>query len=139
MTAVREDLPESRYGRSADQRADRKLKIAGAVLGALFLAMIGWFGYDYIAGQKISAEVIKFDTISDTEVKVHLEVRKDADATGTCTLRSIAESGDEVGRKDVRISQKSTDRIDEIYSVRTKSRATSTELTGCTADSGSTG
>ncbi|MDJ0465130.1 DUF4307 domain-containing protein [Streptomyces sp. H27-C3] len=139
MTAVREGLPESRYGRSPDQRADRKLKIAGAVLGALFLAMIGWFGYDYIAGQKISAEVIKFDTVSDTEVKVHLEVRKDADATGTCTLRSIAENGSEVGRRDVRIGQKSTERIDEIYPVRTTSRATSTELTGCTADSGSTG
>ncbi|WP_274561640.1 DUF4307 domain-containing protein [Streptomyces spiramyceticus] len=139
MTAVRQSTPEGRYGRSADERADRKIKIAGAVLGVLFLGMIGWFGYDYVTGQKISAEVIKFDTVSDTEVKVHLEVRKDADATGTCTLRSMAESGAEVGRRDVRIDEKATARLDEIYTVRTTARATSTELTGCTVDSGSTG
>ncbi|MGX1880922.1 DUF4307 domain-containing protein [Streptomyces sp. NPDC055287] len=139
MTAVRQDLPEGRYGRSADERADRKLKIVGAVLGAALLAMTAWFGYDYIAGQKISAEVIKFDTVSDSEVKVHLEVRKKADATGTCTLRSLAEDGTEVGRRDVRIDKSGSGRFDEIYSVRTTARATSTELTGCTADLGSTG
>ncbi|MGR8008611.1 DUF4307 domain-containing protein [Streptomyces hypolithicus] len=137
MTAVRQDLPEGRYGRSADARADRKLKIVGSVLGAGLLAMVAWFGYDYVTGQRISAEVIKFDTVSDTEVKVHLEVRKDASATGTCTLRSLAESGAEVGRKDVRIDDTDSGRIDEIYTIRTTSRATSTELTGCTADGGS--
>ena len=45
MTAVRERLPEGRYGRSADERADRKLKIVGAVLGVALLGVIGWFGY----------------------------------------------------------------------------------------------
>ncbi|MBT2395850.1 DUF4307 domain-containing protein [Streptomyces sp. ISL-100] len=139
MTAVRQDLPEGRYGRSADERADRKLKIVGAVLGAGLLAMTGWFGYDYVTAQQISAELIKFDTVSDSEVKVHLEVRKKADAAGTCTLRSLAEDGAEVGRRDVRIDASGGGRIDEIYTVRTTSRATSTELTGCTADGGSTG
>ncbi|MBT2524041.1 DUF4307 domain-containing protein [Streptomyces sp. ISL-99] len=139
MGAVRQDLPEGRYGRSADERADRRLKVVGAVLGAALLAMTAWFGYDYIAGQRISAELIKFDTVSDSEVKVHLEVRKKADATGTCTLRSLSEDGAEVGRRDVRIDRTDTDRIDEIYTVRTTARATSTELTGCTADGGSTG
>ncbi|MFD5100517.1 DUF4307 domain-containing protein [Streptomyces albidochromogenes] len=138
MTAVRQDLPEGRYGRSADERADRKLKIVGAVLGAVLLAMTAWFGYDYIAGQKISAELIKFDTVSDSEVKVHLEVRKDPEATGTCTLRSLAEDGGEVGRRDVRVDAPGKDRVDEIYTVRTTARATSTELTGCTAEAGST-
>ncbi|MGW7052582.1 DUF4307 domain-containing protein [Streptomyces sp. NPDC054887] len=139
MTAVRQDLPEGRYGRSADERADRKLKILGAVLGAALLAMTAWFGYDYITGQRISAEVIKFDTVSDSEVKVHLEVRKEAGATGTCTLRSLAEDGAEVGRRDVRVERAGVDRFDEVYSVRTTARATSTELTGCVADPGSTG
>ncbi len=34
MSAVREGLPEGRYGRSADERTDRKLKIIGSALGA---------------------------------------------------------------------------------------------------------
>ncbi|MEV6397767.1 DUF4307 domain-containing protein [Streptomyces sp. NPDC051907] len=133
MTAVREELPEGRYGRSADQRADRKLKIVGAGLGVGLLAMIGWFGYDYIAGQKISAEVIKFDVASDSEVQVHLEIRKDENTAGTCTLRSRAQDGAEVGRLDVRVDQRGESRVDEVVKVRTTARATSAELVGCTA------
>ncbi|WP_405601487.1 DUF4307 domain-containing protein [Streptomyces sp. NBC_01410] len=132
MAAVREQLPEGRYGRSADDRADRKLKIVGAGLGVALLGVIGWFGYDYIAGQKISAEVIKFSVTSDTEVQVHLEVRKDADATGTCTLRSRSADGSEVGRLDVAVSQGRT-RIDEVVKLRTTARGTSAELVQCTA------
>ncbi len=133
MSAVREELPEGRYGRSADERADRKLKIVGAVLGVALLGMTGWFGYDYIASQKISGELIKFDVTSDSEVQVHLEVRKDADATGTCTLRSRAEDGSEVGRVDVPVDQLGDKRIDQVVKVRTTARATSAELVECAA------
>ncbi|MDT9693508.1 DUF4307 domain-containing protein [Streptomyces sp. P9(2023)] len=131
MSAVREQLPEGRYGRSADERADRKLKIAGAVLGVLFLGMMGWFGWHYVVENKISAETIKFDVVSDTEVQVHLEVRKDVDAQGVCTLRSRSEDGAEVGRKDARFDEAKS-RIDTIVSIRTTARATSAELVGCT-------
>ncbi|MEV3989432.1 DUF4307 domain-containing protein [Streptomyces sp. NPDC049837] len=133
MSAVREGLPEGRYGRSADERADRKLKIVGSVLGVALLAMVGWFGYDYVAGQKISAEVIKFDLSADDRVQVHLEVRKDPAAKGSCTLRALAEDGSEVGHKDVRFDQ-ADDRIDQVVTVRTTTRATSAELLGCTSE-----
>lgn len=132
MTAVREQLPEGRYGRSADQRADRKLKILGAVLGVGFVGMVGWFGYDYIAGQKISAEVIKFSVVSDSEVQVHLEIRKDASAKGTCTVRSRAEDGVEVGRLEVPVDDGKA-RIDQVVKIRTTALATSAELAQCTA------
>ncbi|MGW7370036.1 DUF4307 domain-containing protein [Streptomyces sp. NPDC054841] len=138
MTAAREGLPRDRYGRSADERADRKLKIVGAVLGVGLLGMIGWFGYDYVSGQRISAEVIKFDVSADDEVQVHLEVRKDKGAQGYCTLRSRAEDGSEVGRRDVRFDARES-RIDEVVTVRTTAKATSAELVGCTADSGPKG
>ncbi|MFF5974083.1 DUF4307 domain-containing protein [Streptomyces sp. NPDC012769] len=132
MSAVREQLPEGRYGRSADERADRKLKIAGAVLGTLFLALMGWFGWYYVVDNKISAEMIKFDVVSDSEVQVHLEIRKDADARGVCTLRSRSEDGAEVGRKDVRVDE-TGGRVDRVYAIRTTARATTAELIGCTA------
>lgn len=135
MTAVSEKPVEGRYGRSrsADERADRKLKIIGGVLGVLFALMIGWFGYDYVSGSKVSGEVIKFDVVSDSAVKVHLEVRKDADAKGYCTLRSQAEDGEEVGRKDFRFDQ-NEGRIDQVVTLRTKARGTSAELLGCHSD-----
>ncbi|MET9432704.1 DUF4307 domain-containing protein [Streptomyces sp. NPDC006551] len=132
MSAVREQLPEGRYGRSADERADRTLKVAGAVLGVLFLGLMGWFGWYYVADNKISAEMIKFDVVSDSEVQVHLEVRKDTDAQGVCTLRSRAEDGAEVGRKDVRVEE-AGERIDRVWTIRTTARATSAELVGCSA------
>ncbi|MFG2337245.1 DUF4307 domain-containing protein [Streptomyces yangpuensis] len=130
MSAVREGLPEGRYGRSADERTDRKLKIIGAALGAALLGVIGWIGWDYVAGRSVSAEVIKFQVISDTEVKVHLEVRKDASVTGVCTMVSQDEQHAEVGRADFTFAQRQS-RVDEVVSVRTTGRATMIELVGC--------
>lgn len=135
MTAVPETLPENRYGRSADQRADRKLKIIGSVLGAVLLGVVGWIGYDYVTGQGISAEVIKRQVVSDQRVDIHLEVRKDKDAQGYCTLRAQHEDGSDVARKDFRFDER-TDRIDRVLSLRTTARATSVELLGCTTDGG---
>lgn len=133
MAVVREELPRGRYGRSADQRADHKLKIVGAVLGIALIGLIGWFGYHYVVDRSVSGELIKFKRISATAVEAHLEVRKDRDATGSCTLRSLAESGAEVGRLDVRFGAGETE-IDRVVTVRTTDSATSTELLGCTSD-----
>ncbi|AXG79976.1 DUF4307 domain-containing protein [Streptomyces paludis] len=133
MTAVREDLPQGRYGRSADQSADRRLRIVGGALGAALLVLLGWYGYHYVVDRSVSGELIKFKRISATAVEAHLEVRKDRDATGSCTLRSIAENGAEVGRKDVRFGAGET-RIDTVVTIRTTESATATELVGCTSD-----
>ncbi|MFF5106057.1 DUF4307 domain-containing protein [Streptomyces sp. NPDC000134] len=124
--------PESRYGRSSDERADRTLKIVGAVLGVALLALIGWFGYHYVGQNKISGEVISFDAGQES-VEVHLEVRKDAGVSGYCTLRSQAEDGSEVGRADFRFSGDDT-RIDRAVTLRTKAPGTTAELLGCHAD-----
>ncbi|MEU7433815.1 DUF4307 domain-containing protein [Streptomyces sioyaensis] len=132
MTAVREGLPEGRYGRSADARADRKLKIIGSVLGAALLGVIAWCGISYISGQDLSGRVITWDAVSDHAVKVHLEVVKDADAKGVCTLRSQAEDGSEVGRKDVTVDQRAG-QVDTEVTLRTTKRATNAVLVGCTA------
>ncbi|MEU8914738.1 MULTISPECIES: DUF4307 domain-containing protein [Streptomyces] len=132
MTAVREGLPDGRYGRSADERADRKLKIIGAVLGAALLGVIGWSGISYISDQDLSGRVIGWDAVSDHAVKVHLEVVKDTDTTGVCTLRSQAEDGSEVGRKDITVDQRSG-QVDTEVTVRTTKRATNAVLVGCTA------
>ncbi|MFF0472474.1 DUF4307 domain-containing protein [Streptomyces sp. NPDC004284] len=132
MSAAREQLPEGRYGRTADERADRKLRITGAVLGVLFLGVMGWFGWHYVVDNKISAELIKFDVVSADEVQVHLEIRKDEGVKGVCTLRSRSEDGSEVARKDVRVDDDAA-RVDRVFSLRTTARATSAELIGCTA------
>ncbi|MFF8591179.1 DUF4307 domain-containing protein [Streptomyces sp. NPDC015220] len=132
MSTASTRLPEGRYGRSSDERADRKLKIAGVVLGAVLLALIGYFAYHYVAKSEISGQVVSFQT-SDNAVQVHLEVHKDADARGYCTLRSQAADGDEVGRADFRFDER-TKRIDKVVTLRTTSRGTTGELLGCHTD-----
>jgi hypothetical protein len=132
MSTASTQTPESRYGRSSDERADRTLKVVGAVLGAVLLAVIGWFGYHYVGQNKISGELIGFELAEDS-VQVHLEVRKDAGAAGYCTVRSQAEDGDEVGRADFRFDGDET-RIDKVVTLRTKAAGTTAELLGCHAD-----
>jgi hypothetical protein len=124
--------PEGRYGRPADARSERTLRIVGAVCLALLLALMGWFGYHYVVKNEISAEVISF-RIEDDAVQVHLEVHKDAGASGYCTVRSQAEDGAEVGRADFRFEGDET-RIDEVVTLRTTSRGSTAELIGCHAD-----
>lgn len=124
--------PEGRYGRASAERDDRTLKIVGAVLGVALLALLGYFAYHYVGQNKISAEVIEFDTAKNT-VKVHLEVRKDAGASGYCTVRSQAENGAEVGRADFRFAGDAT-RVDKVVTLRTTSPGTTAELLGCHAD-----
>jgi hypothetical protein len=125
-------LPEGRYGRSSDERADRTLKVVGAVLGVLMLGLVGWFGYHYVAQNEISAELISFD-LSEDAVKVHLEVHKDAGTVGYCTVRSQAEDGAEVGRADFRFDTDAA-RVDEVVTLRTTSPGTTAELVGCHAE-----
>lgn len=112
MTAVREATPEGRYGRTDDQRADRKLKIVGSVLGVALLGVVGWIGYGYVTGQGISAELIKFDIVSDARTEAHLEVRKGSETDGYCTVRALSKDGSEVGRKETRFAPGAS-RIDE--------------------------
>ncbi|MBN3930414.1 DUF4307 domain-containing protein [Streptomyces verrucosisporus] len=132
---ARAQLPQGRYGRSADERSDRRLKAAGAVLGAAFLALIAWSGVSYVTGTKVSGELIKFEIVSDREVAVHLEVRKDEGVTGVCTVNTLAEDGGDVGRADFTFDGPHG-RVDEVVTVRTTKRATSAQLVGCTAADG---
>ncbi|MEU6771127.1 DUF4307 domain-containing protein [Streptomyces sp. NPDC046759] len=129
MSTASARLPEGRYGRSSDERADRKLRVAGAVFGAALLALVAYFAYHYVVESKISAQVITFDA-TDNAVKVHLEVHKDSGASGYCTLRSQAADGSEVGRADFRFTGSAT-RIDRVVTLRTTQKGTTAELLGC--------
>ncbi|MET9384940.1 DUF4307 domain-containing protein [Streptomyces sp. NPDC002928] len=131
MSTASTRLPEGRYGRSSDERADRTLKVIGAALGAALLALIGFLGYHYVVQTEISAQVIAFDA-SDDAVKIHLEVHKDSGTDGYCTVRSQAADGSEVGRADFRFTGSAT-RVDKVVTLRTTSRGTTAELLGCHA------
>ncbi|MEV4501594.1 DUF4307 domain-containing protein [Streptomyces klenkii] len=135
MAAAREGLPDGRYGRSADARADRKLKIVGAVLGAGLLGVIAWSGIHYITKTDVSGQLIRSKTVSDTAVQAVLEIRKGKDQAGVCTLRSLGADGSEVGRKDVTLDRPE-EHFTESVTIRTTQHAAATELEGCQARPG---
>ncbi|MCS0602436.1 DUF4307 domain-containing protein [Streptomyces sp. LP11] len=131
MSTASTRLPEDRYGRSSDERADRKLRIAAIVLGGVLLALVGYFAYYYVGRNEISAQVITFKATED-KVEVHLEVHKDSGADGYCTLRSQSADGAEVGRADFRFTGSATS-IDKVVTLRTTAKGTTAELLGCHA------
>jgi hypothetical protein len=100
------------------------------VLGAALLGVVVWIGVDYVGGQSLSAQVIKFKVVSDTKVEVHLEVTKGKDAKGTCTLRAQQTSGDDVGRADFRFDEP-VKQVDRVVTITTTSRATAADLVSC--------
>ena len=83
------------------------------MLGAALLGVIGWFGYHYVAGQKISAEVIKFEVGLGHRGRGASGGPQGRRTPGVCTLRSQAEDGAEVGRKDSASTSDAT-RIDTV-------------------------
>jgi hypothetical protein len=122
--------PAGRYGPGADARADRRLRIAAVVFGVLVAAGVGWYGYDTLAGDKVTAQVVAFEAVSDQALQIHLEVHKGADSVAVCTLRSVDADHNEVGRKDVRITQHGK-QVDTLVTVRTTARGTTGEVVGC--------
>ncbi|WP_328915766.1 MULTISPECIES: DUF4307 domain-containing protein [unclassified Streptomyces] len=143
MTAVHSGPPNSppdgRYGpgdrrftADADARADRKLKIAAIVLGALTVLGVGWYGWHSLTGDRISAQVVAFKAVSDQSLEIHLEVHKGAGTVAVCTVRSVDEDHNEVGRKDVRIDRHAR-QVDTVVTLRTTARGSTGELLGCQA------
>jgi Domain of unknown function (DUF4307) len=130
MTQVSTQAPQERYGRSADERADHKLKIIGAVLGVFLLGGVAWYGYNAVADQSVSAEIITYKQLPHNEIQIRIEGHKGAGVQGSCTVRATDTDHDEVGRKTVQYDEKTTD-IDSTIMLHTTGKATSTELVGC--------
>ncbi len=130
MAAEQGTPPEGRYGRSADARADRKLKIVGAVLGAALLAFVGWAGVHYVTKTDVSGQLVRSRTISDSAVQGVLEIRKEKDAVAVCTLFSLGADGSEVARKDVTFDRRET-HFTAPVTIRTTAHAAATQLEGC--------
>ena len=132
MSATHQQLPEGRYGRVSPDSSARRLRVVGAVLGAVLLAVLTWFGWSYIARQDVTGQLLGYEVVSDETVRVRLEVRKDEGSVGVCTLRALGANRDEVGLRDVRITDPAG-QVDTVAEVRTKTRAVSAELLGCQA------
>ncbi|WP_380285647.1 DUF4307 domain-containing protein [Kitasatospora purpeofusca] len=125
-------LPEDRYGRRGDRESDRRLKVVGAGCGVLMLGLIVWLGGSYLIREtKINGAVPTFQALSDTELQLHLAVRKSDGTAGSCTVRSQGEDGAVVGVADFPVPAEGSE-YDAVVSLRTTARGTTAELLDCT-------
>ncbi|MFJ7278956.1 DUF4307 domain-containing protein [Kitasatospora sp. NPDC098663] len=125
-------LPEGRYGRRGDRDSDRRLKVVGAVCGVLGLGLVAWLGGSYLLRETtINGSVPTFQAVSDSEVELHLAVRKSGGTAGSCTVRSQGSDGSVVGVADFPVPAGGSS-YDAVVTLRTTARGTTAELLGCT-------
>ncbi|MEU9075773.1 DUF4307 domain-containing protein [Kitasatospora sp. NPDC004745] len=125
-------LPEGRYGRSGDRDSDRRLKAVGAVCGVLGLGLVAWLGGSYLMRETaINGSVPTFQAVSDSEVQLHLAVRKSDGTAGSCTVRSQGRDGAVVGVADFPVPADGSS-YDAVVTLRTTARGSTAELLGCT-------
>ena len=107
--------------------------------GVVFALLLGtWTLWTAVwhANPAVSAQVLSFDVVSDSEVLLVLHVdRPDPSVAGACTVIAQSENYQQVGELDAQI-EPGTDRLTDInVTIRTISRATSASLQGCHARS----
>jgi hypothetical protein len=106
-----------------------------AVAGVVFAALLGtWTLWTAIAHSNppVSAQVLAFEVVSDSEVRVTLHVdRPDPSVRGACTVITQSTNFQQVGEVETTI-EPGGDRLQDVtIVVRTIARATSASLQGC--------
>ena len=114
--------------RLSENRSQIVLTVVGALVGLAFaIALFVQFG----PGTDVSAQVRSFEVLSDTAVRVDVEVARDPGAKAWCVLRARDSDGAEVGRRQVDVPV-SDDRSTVLSAeVPTTGRPNTGELVGC--------
>ncbi len=127
-----QQIPQDRYGSRARTRPRPVLRwlLTGIVLVALVGVAI--VGYRNLGSAPIQGKQVAFDVLDDHSVRIVLEVqRDDPRRPADCVVRARAESGEEVGRKEVLIRPADGTATQDTV-LRTSTRATIGEVYGCT-------
>jgi len=108
-------------------------------LGVVFALLLGsWTLWTAVwhSNPAVSAQVLSFAIVSDSEVQVVLHVdRPDPSIPGVCTVITQSENYQQVGELDAQIEPGKDRLTDVTVTIRTISRATSASLQSCHARS----
>ena len=129
--------PEERLRIAARYPRPRRwpLVALGVVLAVLLGSWTLWTA-TWHANPPVSAQVLSFTVVSDSEVSVVLHVgRSDPSVTGVCTVITQSENYQQVGELHAQIAPGTTRLTDVTVTVRTIARATSASLQSCHARS----
>lgn len=125
--------PDGRYD-PPSQLVGRAFAVVLSVLFIGLLGAIGYFLYDRYGSDRVRARVIDFQVLSDTTVRIDVEVLKQAGGQAYCLVRSRGSSGAEVGRDVVVVDAVGTsEKVVRVeHELRTSERAVTGEVGRCT-------
>ncbi|MEU6131600.1 DUF4307 domain-containing protein [Saccharopolyspora sp. NPDC047091] len=127
-----DQVPAGRYGSRARRTAPPAVRWGLGVLAAVVLLGVALLGYRNLGSAPIEGKQVAFEVIDDGSVHVTAEVRRDDPARpAECVIRARAESGEEVGRKEILVPP-ATGTVQQGTVLRTSHRATIGEVYGCT-------
>ena len=130
MSAVRERLPEGRYGRAADAAADRRLRAVAVVCGGLVVAALALGGWWYVSGNSVSGDVIHFQVVSDSQVRAQAESTR-APARPSCAPCARRARTSPRWAAGTSSSSAPGSTVDTVVTIRTTARGTTAELLSC--------
>ncbi|MEU6268976.1 DUF4307 domain-containing protein [Saccharopolyspora shandongensis] len=127
-----QQIPQDRYGSRARTRPRPALR--WVLISVVLVALVGVaiVGYRNLGSAPIQGKQIAFEVLDDQSVTIVLEVQRDKpQRPADCVVRARAESGEEVGRKEVLIQPADGTTRQETV-LRTSARANIGEVYGCT-------
>ncbi|MCW2680976.1 MAG: hypothetical protein JWM62_2377 [Frankiales bacterium] len=125
--------PEGRYD-PPSQLVGRTFAVVLSVLFIGLLGAIAYYLYDRYGSDRVRARVIDFQVLSDTSVRIDVEVLKREGGQAYCLVRSRGSSGAEVGRDVVVVDAVGTaERVVRVeHELTTSERAVTGEVGRCT-------
>lgn len=127
-----QQLPEGRYGSRASMSPRPVLRWLLVALALAAAVLVTILGYRNLGSPPIEGKQVAFSVPDDHSVRVTLEVRRDEPhRPAECVVRARAESGDEVGRKEVLIPPSNATTVRNETVIKTSSRSITGEVYGC--------
>jgi len=125
--------PDGRYD-PPSQLVGRTFAVLLSVLFVGLLGSIAYFLYLKYGSDRVTARVIDFQVLSDTSVRIDVEVLKREGGQAYCLVRSRGSSGAEVGRDVVVVDAVGTpERVVRVeHELTTSERAVTGEVGRCT-------
>ncbi|MCW2599514.1 MAG: hypothetical protein JWM02_1343 [Frankiales bacterium] len=123
--------PPGRY--DAPRTLPRPLLITGAVLLGVLLLVSTYLAYNRFTTAQTAFGVVGFRVLSDHAVEVQFDVHKDLKASVLCLVSARDKDNVQVGSATVTVGPSSTDPVRTVHTLTTTHRATTGEVTGCSA------
>jgi hypothetical protein len=124
-------FPPGRYGHRRERRATPRWVLPVLIAGVLVAGLVVSVGYYQQYGEsEYQAQVVRSAVVSSSTVTMTLRITRPDDKATSCTVRSRAYDGAEVGRADVAVpAGAGHDTVD--YSLHTSRKAYTAEVVGC--------